>query len=455
MATSVIMPRQGQSVESCIIGHWHKKVGDAVAVGDDLFTYETDKAAFDEVAKVGGELLAVFFAEGDDVPCLTNVCVIGNKGEDISAWLPAGSEAAATAPGTAAQASAASRTETLPLVSADAPTQGIEVADLAISPRARHLAEKHHADLRAVVPTGPKGRVIERDVQTLIDAGRFVTGAAGSNYLAETIGTGIGGRISVADIERSATMPTPVAATTQPEVYEEKHSNIRKLIAKSMSHSLSTMAQLTYNASFDATDMLAFRARLKQAKESGLAGQLGITLAEANITLNDIILYTVSRVVQHHRLCNAAFYDDKMVFFKHVNLGMAVDTPRGLMVPTLFNADQLSLADISAQAKALSAACQKGTISPDTLKDGTITVTNLGGLGIESFTPVINPPQTTILGVNCLQTAVRDVGGVAVPYPSMNLSLTCDHRAVDGAPAARFLKDLRAALENFSLLLMK
>jgi pyruvate dehydrogenase E2 component (dihydrolipoamide acetyltransferase) len=154
-------------------------------------------------------------------------------------------------------------------------------------------------------------------------------------------------------------------------------------------------------------------------------------------------------------MCNAHYFDDKMVFFNTVNLGMAVDTPRGLMVPTLFNADRLSIAEISRQAKDKAGACQKGTISPDELKDGSITVTNLGSLGIESFTPVINPPQTAILGVNCLTTKIRDVNGVAVPYPSMSLSLTADHRAVDGAPAARFLQDLTKALENFSLFLLK
>jgi len=125
------------------------------------------------------------------------------------------------------------------------------------------------------------------------------------------------------------------------------------------------------------------------------------------------------------------------------------------MVPTIFNADQLSIGEISAQAKDKSAACQKGTISPDDLQAGTITITNLGSLGIESFTPVINPPQTCILGVDCLTTAVKDVNGVAVPYQRMGLSLTADHRIIDGAPAARFLQDLKNALENFSILLLK
>ena len=456
MVTAVILPRQGQTVESCVIGRWHKRVGDTVAVGDDLFTYETDKAAFDETAKVGGEMLAIFFAEGDDVPCLETVCVIGTKGEDISAWLPAATEAAPPATsGAAAGATAAAIPASRSVPSTGVPITEADTDSLAISPRARRLAEKHHADLRAVVPSGPKDRVIERDVQALIDAGRLATGAAGSDYALATAGTGIGGRVAVADIASpgAPTRRAALAAEAQADSYEEKHSTIRTLIARSMNHSLSTMAQLTYNATFDATAMLEFRARLKQAKASGIAERMG--LAQTTITLNDLILYAVSRVVKAHRLCNAAFHEDRMVFFNYVNLGVAVDTPRGLMVPTLFQADRLSLAEISSQAKSLSAECRQGTISPDKLKDGTFTVTNLGSLGIESFTPVINPPQTAILGVNCLKTHFRDVDGVAVPYPSMSLSLTCDHRAVDGAPAARFLKDLGSALENFSLLLLK
>ena len=444
------MPRQGQSVESCVIAQWVKKVGDKVAVGDELFTYETDKAIFDEAAKVEGELLAIFFAEGDDVPCLTNVCVIGKPGEDISAFNPAG--AAATTAGSAVAAPAAQS------ASAQSPTQSahaaadpapVSVSDLVISPRARALAGKQNVDLRAVSPTGPKGRVIERDIVQLINDGRFATGAAGTDYRPGIAGTGIGGRVSVADQANQGSSPPPPAVAS---FYEEKHSTIRKLIAKAMVQSLASMAQLTYNASFDATDILQFRAKLKKARESGLADMIDLP---ENITINDIILYTVSRVVKNHKMCNAHYHDDRMVIFNNVNLGLAVDTPRGLMVPTIFNADQLSIGEISTQAKELSAACQKGTISPDQLKDGTITVTNLGALGIESFTPVINLPQTAILGVNCLRTDVRNVNGLAVPYPSMSLSLTCDHRAIDGAPAARFLRGLTNALESFSLLLLK
>lgn len=181
---------------------------------------------------------------------------------------------------------------------------------------------------------------------------------------------------------------------------------------------------------------------------------MGFTLAEKVPTLNDIILYAVSRVLKRHAACNAHYDDEKMTYFNHVHLGVAVDTPRGLMVPTIFAADTLSLAQLSAEVKTAVADCLKGTINPDKLKGGTFTVTNLGTLDIESFTPVINPPQTCILGVNNMVTRVREVGGEIKTYQAMGLSLTFDHRALDGAPAGRFLKDLKQTLENFSLMLM-
>ena len=429
----------------------YKRVGDRVAVGDDLFSYETDKAAFDESAKIEGEVLAIFFQENDDVPCLTTVCVIGEKGADISALDPRGAtDVPAPAVAVEPQTTAAPTQTTAAPESAPTLLTGL-------SPRAKATARKHRVDLRQVEPSGPKGRVIERDIFKLIDEKKFATGAVGTDFATGTVGHGIGGRVSTTDLAGQISAPAPAPAAASPVVpasatTEEKHTNIRKLIAKSMVHSLSTMAQLTYNASFDATDILDLRAKVKNAKESGLTEKLGLP---DSLTINDILLYVVSRVALSHKMCNAHYFDDKMVFFNTVNLGMAVDTPRGLMVPTIFNADRLSITDISRQAKEKAAACQKGTIAPDELKDGSITITNLGSLGIESFTPVINPPQTTILGVNGLETKVRNVNGVAVPYPSMSLSLTADHRAVDGAPAARFLQDLNRALEHFSLFLLK
>ncbi|MDD4060863.1 MAG: dihydrolipoamide acetyltransferase family protein [Kiritimatiellae bacterium] len=453
MATPVIMPRQGQSVESCIIGKWHKKPGDAVAVGDNLFTYETDKATFDETASVAGTLLAVFFQEGDDVPCLTNVCVIGAPGENADAFAPGGAPAASAQPA-AAPASVASAPVAAEPAPAVAPVQPAVAASGAVSPRAKHLAERTGADLRQAQGSGPAGRVIERDVLALVAEGRMATPAAGE-HAAGIVGTALGGRVGIADAAAPAAAPAaasaaaPVPPADAAESWTEKHATIRKVIARSMHDSLAKMAQLTLNTSFDATEILAFRKRLKAANEKGLA------LAETVPTLGDIVLYAVARALLNHPACNAHYDDEKMTYFKHVHLGVAIDTPRGLMVPTLVAADAMSLPEISRQVKALAGDCRKGTISPDLLKGGTFTVTNLGTFGVESFTPVVNPPQTCILGVCGLTTRVREKSDGSVgTYPAMGLSLTLDHRAVDGAPAARFLQELVAALENFTLLLM-
>ncbi len=419
MATPVILPRQGQSVESCIIGEWHKKAGDSVAIGDALFSYETDKASFEEEAKADGTLLAVFFDAQDDVPVLTCVAVIGAPGEDIAGFdprggAPAAAETAATpeaAPAPAAETAAAAAK---PPVSAAAETGG------AASPRARGTANRLNIDLTAAAGSGPNGRVIERDVLALRAAAPMAQAA-------------------------------PAAASAQPaagvaaDYTDVKLSNIRKIIAQNMHQSLISTAQLTHNSSFDASNILAYRAQLKKAAEK----QPDLP----NITLNDIVLYAVSRVLPKHPDLNAHFLDDKIRRFTHVHLGVAVDTPRGLMVPTLFDADQKSLAQISAEAKQLAAAAIDGSISPDLLSGASFTISNLGALGIESFTPVINPPQTGILGVCKAVERVRTAGGQLAAYPAMGLSLTYDHRAVDGAPASRFLKDLGEALERFTVLL--
>ncbi|MGN1059142.1 MAG: 2-oxo acid dehydrogenase subunit E2, partial [Clostridia bacterium] len=197
---------------------------------------------------------------------------------------------------------------------------------------------------------------------------------------------------------------------------------------------------------FDATEIMAYRKKLKANAEA-----LGL----GNITLNDIVLYAVSRTLLAHQDLNANMIDDKMRLFNHVNLGVAVDTPRGLMVPTVFCAELKTLSEISAETKELAKACQGGTINPDLLTGGSFTVTNLGSFGIESFTPVINAPQTGILGVDTITQKAKEKDGEIVFYPAMGLSLTFDHRAVDGAPAAKFLQDLKLNLENFSVLLAK
>lgn len=441
MALPIIMPRQGQSVESCIITAWNKKTGDKVEKGEILFSYETDKSSFDETAPESGTILAIFNEEGDDVPCLATVCVIGNPGEDISAFIPKDG-ASEVAPAPAVEEKKEEKVEVKEEVSPIATS-----ISGAISPKAKNLAQKTGADLLKAVPTGPNGRIIERDVQALLDKGFTVSAAAQENYTTATEGTGINGKVVLADLQAKAeVVATEEVKAPACEYVDEKLPNIRKVIAKSMHASLSTMAQLTLNTSFDATKIMAFRASLKSGAE-----KLGLP----NITLNDMVLFAVSRVLLKHRSLNAHYLDDTMRFFNTVNLGIAVDTERGLLVPTVFGAEKLTLTELATSAKKVISDAQQGSISPDKLKGGTFTVTNLGSLGIESFTPVINPPQTGILGVDTITRRIKEVNGQDVSYPAMGLSLTFDHRALDGAPAAKFLKELCTALENFDLLLAK
>ncbi|MBO5836792.1 MAG: 2-oxo acid dehydrogenase subunit E2 [Oscillospiraceae bacterium] len=399
------MPKAGITVESCIIGEWLKQVGDQIKIGDVLFTYETDKASFECESTEEGELLAIFFEEGEEVPCLENVCAVGPKGEPTDCLKPG---AAPVVVEEAAPAAAAA-----PAAEAAAPAAQI-VPGAPVSPRAAKLAKAAGVDASLAVGTGPEGRIIERDVQKLIDQG----------------------------VPAAKT----VAVCDGPAYEDVKFSGIRRAISKSMTTSLSTMAQLTHSTSFDATAILNYRKALKAAGDE-----------YAGITLGDIILYAVSRTVLNHPDLNANMLDDNTIRqFKHVNLGVAVDTPRGLMVPTIFNADQMSLLEISKAVKQLAAECREGNISPDKLSGGSFTVSNLGNLGVESFTPVINPPQTGILGVCGTIDRVRKAAdGSITVYPAMGLSLTYDHRAVDGTPAARFQKELCQNLENFTTLLAK
>ncbi|HSK69230.1 MAG TPA: dihydrolipoamide acetyltransferase family protein [Candidatus Limnocylindria bacterium] len=438
MAHPVVLPRQGQSVESCIITQWHKKEGDAVRVGDVLFSYETDKASFDETAKAEGTLLAVFFQADEDVPVLTTVAAIGAPGEDVSALRPDGAAAPAqqeSAP--AAQDTAPAVQEAAPVKAEPAPAKTESAQAAGVSPRARMTAERLGVDPRAAAPSGPYGRVIERDVFAARDAALLERSVPAPAQPAAQQPSQPAPAAPAAPAQAAAA-PQDAQAFT-----DTKLTNIRKVIARAMKESLSSMAQLTHHSSFDATRLLAMRARFKASPaELGLSG----------ITINDLILFAVSRTLGRHPALNAHFLEDRIREFRHVHLGIAVDTPRGLMVPTLFDADTKSLSRISREARELAQAAVGGNISPDLLAGGTFTVSNLGALGVESFTPIINPPQAAILGVCNIIERVRTAGGQLAAYPAMGLSLTYDHRAVDGAPASRFLKDLCEALEQVDIL---
>ena len=403
-AQAVIMPKEGITVESCIIGEWKKNVGDAVAVGDVLFTYETDKAEFECPSTAAGTLLAKFFEDGDEVPCLVNVCAVGNPG-DAYEFLKPGAEA----PAPAAEAPAAEA----PAAAAAPAAPKAELT--AISPRAMAKAVANNVNPALATGTGPKGRIIERDIDKLIASG------AAAAYAAP-------------------------AAAEETAFEDVKFGPVRKATAKSMTKSLSTMAQLTQQYSFDASQIQAYRAMLKP-----MDAPMG------KISLNDMVMFAVAKTIKSCPDLNANMVEDNVIrHFSHVNLGFACDTPRGLLVPTIFHADERSLLELSMEAKRLAAAARDGSLSPDEMTGATFTVTNIGSFGCEAFTPVVNPPQIGILGVCNIQTKIKSAkDGMIETYPAMGLSLTFDHRALDGAPAARYMSELCKSLESFMTLMAK
>ena len=418
VAQAVIMPKAGITVESCIMGSWKKNVGDTVAVGDILFTYETDKAEFECESTAAGTLLATFYNAGDEVTCLENVCAIGNAGDDVDSLRPG----AAAAPAVEAAPVAAPVTAAAPVV---APVATQEAT--AISPRAKKLAERANVDASLATASGPNGRVIERDIRRLMEEGAPA---------------------KVAPVATEAPVVAAASTATAPAVeaeYEDvKFSAVRKATSKAMMASLSGTAQLTLQFSFDATQIQQYRAMVKP-----LEGPV------SKISLNDMVMYAVARTLTGYGDINANMIDDTTIRkFKNVNLGFACDTARGLLVPVIKNANKLSLLDLALEGKKLAAEAKDGKISPDKMSGGTFTVSNLGSFGCEGFTPVINPPQTAILGICNIQQKIKSCkDGVVTTYPAMGLSLTIDHRAIDGAPAARFMSELCKNLENFMTLL--
>jgi len=454
MATPVAMPRQGNTVESCVITEWHKKKGDVVKQGEVLFSFETDKASFEFEAPAAGTVLDIFFDTGIDIPVLTNVAVIGKPGEDAGAYKPSASTPApaTVAPGAAEPHKPAAQSAPAPAPSAQpdsARPDGWDRDRPMASPRARGLASEKGVGLESLKGTGPGGRIIERDVAAAAAAAPLTPSAAAARTPGTPLparGSGIGGRVTLADVLSAPQAGTPAAAALPAdEVTPVKMSKIRSIIAARMVQSLHEAAQLTLNTGADVSGLLAYRQRVKKQREA-------LKIADINIT--DMIACALARTLVRFPDVNALLAGDTIHQYKHVHLALAVDTPRGLMVPVVRYADLLSLSDLSTALKTVAAQCVEGSINPDMLSGGTITLSNVGTFGVESFTPIINPPQVAILGVNTISPRpVATDKGDYVMKPHIGLSLTIDHRAIDGAPAARFLKALVTAIENFDLTL--
>lgn len=443
MATIVVMPQLGNSVESCIIVEWMIAEGDTVSVDQTLASIETDKSTMEVPSTAEGTVLKLLWEEGDEVPVKDPLIIVGEPGEDISGLVPGGDAAPAEADAPAEQAAAAPE--------AAAPTFATERATGAVSPRARALAASNGVDASAIAEgSGPHGRVIERDVAAAIAAGPVLTSAARAAGVSAAEGTGIGGRVSVADAGRTAEAAPAAAVAAHAAAADFPGAStsaplkgVRKVVAKRMMESLTSTAQLTLNTTANAAGILAMRKKVKNADEA-----LGLN----KITLNDLVCFAVSRTLLKYPVFNAHLEDGVLTEFEQVHLGFACDTPRGLLVPVIRSAQALGLKAFSDEAKRLAGGAIDGSLSPDFLSGGTFTVSNIGSFGIETFTPVINLPQTAILGVGAItpRPTVAADGSIGVEQ-RLNLSLTIDHQVIDGADGARFLRDLVAAIENIDV----
>jgi pyruvate dehydrogenase E2 component (dihydrolipoamide acetyltransferase) len=451
MAHILIMPRQGNTVESCIIGEWKVKEGGKVEADTPVCIVETDKATFDVPAGAAGTVLKILHPSGDDVPVLKPIMVVGEPGESWEALLPAESAAAPEAPPAAASASAAAASVA---TAAPVPAGG----PLAASPRAKKLAEAEAVDLRALGGSGPGGRIIEADVAAAA-AARPPLSAAAKDELRRRVaaglpaeaagpGAGLGGRITAADLAaRAVPAPAAPAPAADEEYTDAPVKGIRRIIADQMMSSHNTTAAFTLNSAAPAVKLQALRARFKES-----APELGLN----KVTINDLVLFAASRALPLYPFMNAHRLDGVIRTFTNVHLGVAVSTPRGLMVPVLRNANLLSLTRISQRARALAEACRNGSVSPDDLHGSSLTVTNLGNTGIDSFTPVINIPEVAILGICGIgPRPVETAPGQYEILPHLGLSLTIDHAVVDGAPAAEFLKAFCGVIRDIDLWIAK
>lgn len=435
MAKLVVMPKLGLTMTEGTVSSWLKAEGEQIQEGEPLFQVETDKLTNTIEAPASGILRRRIAQEGETVACLEPVAIIAGADEDISPLLPGQSAAPAaqadTAPSPAAAAPAAVR----------APGERVIA-----SPAAKKLAKDLGIALELIQGTGPKGRITEDDVKNYkpqADVQPSVKASPLAAKVAADIGLDLAelpakGRVLAADIlahVQSAAAP----ADSAPREERVAMSGMRKAIAKNMLNSHMTSPTVSFNLGVDVSAVREMRRQL-------MAGGV-------KVSYTDILVKILAKALTEFPLLNCSVEDNKIVYKHYVNMGVAVALDNGLVVPNVPDADKKSLTEISAQLKELAALAREGKLGMEQLTGGTFTITNLGMYGIESFTPIINQPEVAILGVNTIQDKALVVDGTVEVRPIMNLSLTADHRVVDGSVAAQFLQRVKQLMENPALLL--
>ena len=451
MATEVIMPQMGQTMEEGTILECYKTEGQVVAKGEPLFQVESDKAVFDIESPTSGTVRQLWFPAGTTVPVLTPIAIIASPEEDLSDYQPS---AAAEVPEAPAPSVPGPEVPTAP------PPPRPEGRVLA-SPRARRLAAERGVDIGRLTGTGSQESIVERDVLACLEAqpratptARRMAARAGIE-LATITGTGPAGRVSRADVEaalaaRAPVLEVPVLEAPAPTGGEiVPLTGVRKLTAQRMAESARTAARLTLTTEADATELVGLVRRFRELLE----GQ------DAIPGYNDLFLKAVARALQDHPYLNARWTEEGadpvgIELLSEINIGLAMDTERGLVVPVIHDVPSKGLRDIAHERRDLTEHALAGKLLPDDLAGGTFTLTNLGMFDIDAFTPLINLPQCAILGMGRIRAKPVVYQGEICARQMMALSLTFDHRIVDGAPAARFLRQVKRLIEQPTLLLL-
>lgn len=451
MATKVVLPLLGQTMEEGTINKWFKQEGEAVEKGEPLLEVMTDKVNMEVESPASGVLRKIVAPEQAVVPVKELIAIIGEPDEKIDDLLAGGEAPAAPQ---AAEVPAPEPAQAAPSVPAPAPPA--EAGRVIASPRARKVAGEHGLDiaLLAGMGSGPGGRIVEKDVMNFLakaEAPRKVTPLAEKVAadlgvdLTAVAGSGPGGKITREDVMR-ATPVTPSAPLVQrPGLGAEiPLTGIRKAVAQAMSQSASTAPQVTLVSEVDMSEI----SRLRDMLNKDIEPKYGIKLS-----FTDIIVKAVALAIEDHPIINSSLEADRIVIHDDVHVCVAIAVEGGLLAPVVKNTRSKPLHVISAEIKQLAEKARTGRLSTDEMSGGTITVTNLGSYGVDLFTPIINPPQSAIMGVGRIAKRPVVVGDQVQVRPMMNLCLVFDHRVVDGAPAAQYLARVKELLENPYLML--
>lgn len=448
MASVFKMPMLGNTMEEGTIVQWFKKVGDPVKKGEPLLEIMSDKANFEVEADADGVLRAVLAETDATVPVHAPIAIIGAPDEPIDGLLSGdGGSSAPAAPEPAAAPAPSAPVAAAAEAPASAP---------AASPRARKLAAEKGVDLAAVTGSGPGGRILAADVAAAAASGTHVRATPLAARLAEELGVKLEelaegpARVRADDVRRAAQAAAapqpavqpaaPAQAPGEPAIAEIiPFRGLRKLTADTVTRSRFTAPHICLNMEVDMTAAKALHAQLVPAVQESHGVKLTIT---------DLLVKAVARALVKHPLCNAALIGDEIRVYGDRNIGVAVAAPNGLVVPVIRKADTLSLAEISVRLKELVGRCREGKQTQDDIAGGTFTITNIGMFGVDSFDPIIVPPQSCILGVCRVADKPVVVDGQICIRSMMNLCLSIDHRVLDGVPGAQFLQTLKGLLET-------